>query len=390
MSRLYRPNPGPRSPGGLFLPLHAKLSGRVRWQTLDERLVPEVPRSPSGVPVAPIEGGEQSNLITDAGLDALATVSCHTLTPNGWRSRFHVGTGSTEPDVTDTALDAEVQSSETYSPYAYGSASGSYDSGTEVITADLLITRIIQMSANHNLTEFGLSPNGLTDLAIRELFRDGVGDPVTVSLLNGKYIKLDHTLRIELPAPTAGASATIDVEEYDAANSLVATTPYDVIYGPVLPSGYDSSDIVGTHFALVGSYSYSTMSILHLWNPAFSNASVGLARVENAKAYNPVNGVASTYSSGDFDPSSTSLLDDAANETYVSGSYERIKRATVSTGDANGAWEGAFIGDKRSKSKYAFWLMLFDSPATYTKESTDTLRVGIKQTWARATEGSGS
>jgi hypothetical protein len=62
-----------RTPGGLVVPLRARLSGRVRWQVLDERGVPEIPRNPSGFAIGPVEGVEQSNLITDSGLNAVAS-----------------------------------------------------------------------------------------------------------------------------------------------------------------------------------------------------------------------------------------------------------------------------------------------------------------------------
>src|SRR5690554_6067056 len=95
-------------PTGFSLPLKVGLRGRFRWQVLDDRGVPEVPRTESGHTIGPAEGIEQDNLFLDQGLENLfsdgspsADIFSPSTNSNGnfFRSTLHVGTGSTEPSV---------------------------------------------------------------------------------------------------------------------------------------------------------------------------------------------------------------------------------------------------------------------------------------------------
>jgi len=350
---------------------------------LDERGVPEVPRTRSGFAIGPAEGVEQPNLITDLGLDriveqdVLETNLSNSITAGRmWRRRLAVGTGSTAPDVTDTTLNAEVQRDATSGTFSAGSAVAELDTGDNVWRATVLVTRLVTMTADRNLTEWGFAQNTSGDIVIRELFRDDVGDPVTISLLDGKSIKLDHTLTIELPAPAAGNTATIGLDEYDAGNNLVASTPYDIVHGGVA-SSLTSGNILGSQWTTGG-------GVFLAWNP-YGTGGASLTRIAVAKTYapSPASGL-----STDFEPSDSTSTKIASftNEAYTSGNHELVRRATFPTGAGNAAWYGFGATASYSSEQYRRegWWVLFDSPATYTKASTDTLRVGLKSTWARA------
>ena len=352
--------PSRRTPGGLLLPLHATLKGRVRWQVLDERGVPEVPRTPSGVAVGPVEGVAQVNLITDLGLDRLAELNFFERSPTStlaWRRRLAVGTGSTAPDISDTTLDNEVQRASTSGTFSNGTNTYAYESGDEVFRAVSRVTRIATMTADRNLTEFGLAQNTTGDILIRELLRDGGGTPITVSLLNGKTLRLDHDLTVEVPAPPAGATTTIDVEEYDAGNNLVATTPYDVTYGPRAHSAHVS------YLLEIGQ---------GMMNPR--NLAGRPKRISSAATYAPLLSL------------STDTLANAnapAASAYATGTYTRTRSYTVPVGDGNGDWYGYHF-DTSGGTNGGGFVALFTSPATYTKVNTDTLRISYRLTWARA------
>lgn len=366
---------------GLLLPIHATLKGRARWQVLDERGVPEIPRNPSGFAIGPIEGVEQPNLITDHGLNRIAELNVFeeaidfTPSVDNWRRRLAVGTGSTAPAVTDTTLDAEVERASTSGTFDAGGFTGELDTVNNVWRATGPFTRLVTMSADRNLTEYGLAQLTTADIHIRELFRDGVGTPVTISLLSGKSLKLDHTLTIEMPAPAAGNAATINIEEYDATNALVATTSYDVIHGGVA-RGTDSGFIMGSNWT-TGPGPFLS------WNPGVTGGS--FTRIAVAKTYATL---PSGGSDSDYEPAgnTTAPIAEFALEPYVAGSFQRIARATFPTGSGNAAWYG--FGRTGRWSSYFYreggWWVLFDSPATYTKESTDTLRAGLISSWARA------
>lgn len=374
--------PYSRSPGGLLLPLHATLKGRARWQVLDERGVPEVPRNPSGFAIAHAEGVEQSNLITDLGLDRIGeldvmevSLSNSTLASRSLRRRLAVGTGSTAPNVLDTTLDAEVQRESSSGAFSNGSDVGSLDTDTNVWRAVVAVTRLATMTADRNLTEFGFAQNTTDDIVIRELFRDGGGSPVTISLLNGKTVKVDHTLTIELPAPAAGNAVTIDVEEYDAGNNLIATTPYDVVHGGSAPSA-TSSFVLGSQWTTGG-------GVFLAWNPYFSGGS--FVRFAVAKTYSRT---PSTWASTDTEPigNTTAAVATFSGEAYVAGSHQRIYRATFPAGAGNAAWYGFGRTSTYSNDQYRRrgWHVMFVDPVSYTKASTDTLRAGFVSSWARA------
>lgn len=339
-----------RTPAGLLLPIHTGLRGRVRWQVLDERGVPEIPRNPSGFAIAPIEGVEQSNLITNAGLDDVAVrVPWYcglstSVTAASSRRTLAVGTGSVAPAFTDTALNAEAQAAADAGAFDDCDLTDELDATANVYRRESVATRIITMTADRNLTEYGFR-NGSGDLAIRELFRDELGDPATISLLNGKIIKVTHTLTSEVAAPAAGTTATIDLEEYDATNTLVGTTPYSVLYGPAANSA--SNFFRGA-------------------NPTF-----------------PEDAFRITAAPGSYDRAAEvpawSNMGECTKGTYTPGSYELEHYKIVAAGVGTGLWYGFHVGYAGNG-----YVVLFTSPTTYDKPSTHTLRVGILHSWGRA------
>jgi hypothetical protein len=365
-------------PGELLLPMRAKLRGSVQWRTYDERGVPEVPRNPGGFAIAPIEGVRQPNLITDSGMDQLATFDCQLQAPasQSWRRYLRVGTGSVTPAFTDTALAAQAQVDATSGTFPNGSNTGELDTVTNEWVGYLMATRIVAMTNDRNLTEFGLSPELAGNLCVRELLRDGGGTPITVSLLNGKTLRVDHTLEVRIPAPAAGHSVSLNREEYDAANNLVATVPMDVTYGFWTPTA-SSNDIAS---------GFQNADIMRYWNP-MPESPPFLRRFTSAWAYarsgsGPI--------ASDIDPLGNFGGSVAPGPTFVSytpGSHQRVKRWTVGAGTANTAWHGAAIGLTSGFGGFnnqSFFALLFTSPATYTKVNTDELRFGLVSTWARA------
>lgn len=372
------------NPGSLLIPVRATVKGRVRWQVLDERGVPEVPRTPSGVPIGPVEGIEQDNLITDYGMDLITTgnrqfwkFTTLTTTPHG-RSWLAVGTGSIAPAVTDTVLNNETERANTSGAFGEGGNSGALDVGTNEWVATSLCRRLTTVGADRNLTEFGFAPvSSGGSLSIRELLRDGVGTPITVSLLAGKTLRVEHTFTFRIPAPALGHATSINIEEYDATNTLVGTTPVNIIYGF---TGDTASGVIPT--AAVGSDLLSG-SVLGLFDPGQN--SYALRRITSAT---PVydRSYASTGISGHVDPASNSGADYAAGSfaAYTPGSFTRTQRWTTPTGLGNAAWHGFIITkDNTSVSTTTgAFVVLFDG-SSYTKVDTDTLRVGLVHTWAR-------
>ena len=357
---------------GLVIPMRATVSGRVRWQTLDERGVPEVPRSPSGFALATPEGVGQPNLITNYGLNQIASRDVFEVRPGvtgGWRRRLSVGTGSTAPAVTDTALANFAQADSTSGAFPNGSVTYELDGTANVWRATVVVTRLVTMTADRNLTEFGLNEEAALSLHIRELLRDGVGDPVTVSLLLGKSIRVDHTLTIEIPAPVAGNAISLDIEEYDVGNNLVATTPFSVVHGGHVMS------LTTANLA----------EVFKAWSPPNIAPLSARRRITGSVTYART---AAYTSTSIVDPATNAIAPFVTVEPYVPDSFERIKRHTSAAGEMNTAWHGfAFVNNinqLNNELNRSGWFVQFVSPASYTKADTDTLRVGTVSSWARA------
>ena len=349
-----------KAPSGLILPSRATLRGRVRWSVLDERGAPEVPRSPGGFALAPAKGVEQPNLITDLGLDRMAELSCLGLTagataPGTWRRRLAVGTGSTAPAVGDTTLDNEVQRDATSGGFDNGLNTYSLDTTTNEWVAESMVTRLVTMTANRNLTEFGLAHETTADIVIRELLRDGGGTPITVTIPEGKSLRVDHTLEVRLPAPEAGIQTSLNIEEYDVSDNLTNTLSYNVTHG-----GYHAAgDMAG---------------VFMVWDPP-RGTGPGANAVNSSWVY--------SRSTAPWPMAGTSQSLTLAG--YTPGSHERTKRATFTTAQANAALYGFRVsGGTIGVDTQRGWVIRFDTPATYTKQDTDTLRIGLVSSWARA------
>jgi hypothetical protein len=353
-----RPSRPRLSPGGLVIPVRIGIRGEAHWRVYDERGVPEVPRSPSGVALGPVEGVRQSNLVTNHGLDALADSNNSVLfiafgnssqEALNWRRRMALGTGSTTPHVDDTELDNEVQrvsSAGVFDPIPDGNNGiGELDtSGSPHYWRWRgRIVRAATMSADRNLTEFGLAHATTADIRIRELFRDELGDPVTISLLTGKILRLDHTVHLECEAPEAGFSDDIDIEEYDAGNNLVDTIPVSITHGGWVSSVTDAN-------------------VRRLFGQIILNEVSGVTR----------NGVRITSSAAYARIGTPAFSSSFAGafEAYTPGTYTRIWRATQDAASDAAAWHGF-----SSSNSGGGWIVRFADP--YTKADTDTLRIGF-------------
>jgi len=188
------------------------------------------------------ELAERPNLFTNTGMDQLQS-----LTPESIRAWLRIGTGSTPPAFTDGSLDTEVQASST---------NGEGGDRTGVLTDAVwthrsVIPKRVTMTADRNLTEFGFSNNSTASLSVRNLFRDELGDPITISLLSGKILEVKHTLDIAFPR--YGLGSTMAYEERDAANNVTSTTTLDINAGfsSASPTLQDITDILrqGSSFA---------------------------------------------------------------------------------------------------------------------------------------------
>jgi hypothetical protein len=267
-------------------------------------------------------------------------------------------------------LVAEAQRSNSDGGFGVGGNSYSLDGVANVWRASSTIRRMVTMTANRNITEYGFAhdPTPTNELGIRELFRDGGGVPVTITVPNGKSLRVDHTLTVEIPAPAAGNAATINVEEYDISDVLAATIPYDVTYGGVLQAN-DAENLA---------------MVFTAWNPASVQSpgtTLGLFALTSNLAYSRTPTLAVAPTTGD----SYGTL---ALASYVPASLTRRKRVTLNAATAVINWRGFLIGAHGGTGTTLFrragFVCHFDDPLLYAKRATDSFRVGIVSTWARA------
>lgn len=149
------------------------------------------------------ESEPMHNLVLNQGKEQLASVAIENIA-----AYAVVGTGNAAPVATDTGLQTELVRTN------YNG--GISDSVAEVSTGTFEFTRTRQFTAaqvaNQNLTEWGFSYSNSAgaNLAVRELFRDTGGNPVTITPGAGQDLRLIYKYRVSV-GPTTGQAASINI-----------------------------------------------------------------------------------------------------------------------------------------------------------------------------------
>jgi hypothetical protein len=149
---------------------------------------------------------EFRNLITNAGMDGIGAGALNM--NSGWWAG--VGTGTTVPAVTDTALQAEILP-RTSSNNNIADVTGSTD--VEPRYSYRRITRwFTETQANGNLTEFGIFlSNTASTMWCRQLFLDGNGQPTTVVKTSADQLQITYETRVYMPlASTPDVTGNMD------------------------------------------------------------------------------------------------------------------------------------------------------------------------------------
>ena len=151
------------------------------------------------------------NLITDTGLDNLSWNATSTIGSSSW-SRMHLGTGTTTPAFSDSALatfgknvisnnGSDVRSNSGSSPY-YGQLARTWTSSVG--------------GATGNWTEIGISnQNTNGNLRSRALILDGGGSPTVFPVQADEQFQGTYILRFYVPLTDAPATITMSGTPYD-------------------------------------------------------------------------------------------------------------------------------------------------------------------------------
>lgn len=312
---------------------HAALDGYIAWELIeaDGRVS---------------QGGEQHNLFLNQGLNLLASFSLSEIA-----DYLCVGTGTAAVDVANTALSAEV--ARTNSDPNGGSVGATYQSpGVYRLTFQ---REFGTASANGNLTEWGFAPVNSGALAVRELFRDGAGNPIVITKTGTQKLRLTYYLTVTI-GPTA----------------LTAAPPFEITNLGMFSGEY-----------LVSRNSEHRQNDYWFFNMVAANRG-GLLYCGGMTQYTATNLTYALPSDG----ASTSFVT-TARSAYVQNSFKRKVTASFATTEGNGTWYGISlfadtIANSNTVSFFA-WGLRFPAGTTLVKDNLHSLTLDVTElTWGRA------
>lgn len=318
--------------------VQAKLSGKTLWELLEK---------PQGRMVQ--QGGEHSNFITDAGLNAFATETVHPRQSTGtineqqpfgsFRNVLWVGTGSNLPAPGDTTLTNPIKGN-----FSNGGFWAEQSSVCAVSNGVLTLTsrqvRVVDIVTAANLTEYSLHPVGASASAsIRELFRDAQGNPVTIAAQPGQQIKLTHDFVISVPWAATPTTLNLGNGAKNANKTFYSTT--------ATQSDYEYA--MGVMVGGIASTNINFLTVADAGGPTANSANTL---------------VTATHS----------LL------PYVTGSFQRTKRVVVDPANGNAAIHG-FLFRPQNATNSGFKLAY--NGATEVKTNTMRLTLDLTIGWGR-------
>lgn len=262
-----------------------------------------------------------SNLITDNGMDLLAT--------NTWFKYLSVGAGSTTPAYTDTALVNRITTSGALS------SPGSQLDTTNNYVGFALTATFATGSAAGTVAEVGIgSASNGTSLFSRALIVDDLGNPTTITVLSDEDLVVVYELWIKQPTEdfvmeVAGKTCTLRA-------ALINTDA--------------SADGWGTYGTFRGYFGVT--SGFSCWASAGNMGALTGAPVDTWR------GGGSTITA------------------YTPGSWSREVKITWAAAANGGDYKSFcwYIGPTR-------WQMQLDTPIT--KAAAQTLRLGLTVSWSR-------
>lgn len=143
------------------------------------------------------------NLVTNNGLDFIGTASTDYL------GACQVGTGSTTPSNTDTALQSRVAGSSTINSEVYGTnntVSPYYGWRRKTY-------RFVAGTLNNvNVSELGIAPTTTGPVFSRALVLDGGGSPTTITVLVDEVLDVIYEFRLYVPMSDVAGSITLATE----------------------------------------------------------------------------------------------------------------------------------------------------------------------------------
>lgn len=286
------------------------------------------------------------NLITNTGMNRIGTVTTDTISSSiafdNLCGRFVVGSGSAEPQFTDTALQNPVAFAS--SDVTRVSESSNYERGWYEITVR---HQFGQGQAAGNLSEIGIQHTSTSGpLWSRALILDGQGNPTTITVLPDDFLTCYYTLRIMIPKEDVVFNINVDYGEDGIVPTVVTGRPLNA-------NSTDPTNGWGLQTAATSSFGGAYLQF-YTGGLAAPTASVPLG--------SPIDSRTSNFSA----------------VPYVPDSFERYITRTNGLNEHNSqnlrtAMLGALMG---------CWQIEFDPPLQ--KNNTQTMQVTFGYSWARA------
>lgn len=279
---------------------------------------------------------------------------------NATRAKITVFTSATSVTVADsksvsaapatlyatgaTSVPAEVQNGN--SDGGFIGSLNVYTSGNDLVY-ECTIPTVITLGANQNLTGFRFGPTTTNSAHIIENFRDTSGNPITVSIIAGKKVRVDHMLQLRVASVVQ--SGSINLLDYDAANNLTGTTALSIQYKTRWPNP-------------------SSGLFTNLLNPADNSG--GMSFANNAQ----------TLDSTGWTQIATFTT--MALSSYSPGSFQRNKTFQISEAQGNGTWYGFSLDPSGGTVGNFAGIRVLTTPS-FTKDNTQQMSFKFLLSWGR-------
>lgn len=291
------------------------------------------------------------NLITNGGLDMLGNDATWCGGSTTLFGACYVGSGSTTPANSDTALAAYLATSSTRTSLTNTNLTAD---GSSYYFGQTFVYRFNQGVATGNLSEIGTGTSS-TALFSRALIRDPItGNPITITVLPDEFLDVTFELRVYVSAADAAGTVTISGTTYDTLTRLC-----------------DVSNVA----VWAGDFRFTLRGIVAA-GPTYW---VGSNANQCSVYAGTIGAITARPSGASVNVPGGSSLVSTEPAAYVSGSYQRNAKVTL------GLSMGNVAGGIRSmtyRSGLGFWQTQF-TPAI-PKTSSLVLTLDTVQAWGRA------
>lgn len=285
------------------------------------------------------------NLITNTGMNRIGEVTTNSsFSSTSFETlcgRFVVGSGSAEPQFTDTALQNPVAFAS--SDVTVVSESSNYDRGWYEITVR---HQFGQGRAAGNLSEIGIQHTSTSGpLWSRALILDGQGNPTTITVLPDDFLTCYYTLRIMIPKEDVVFNIDVDYGEDGIVPTVVTGRPLNA-----------NSSSVSSGWGLKAAATSGLSAALQFYTGGLA------APTASEPSGSAIGSQTSTFSI----------------VPYVPDSFERYVTRTNGLNEHN----GQNLRTARLHALMGCWQIEFDPPLQ--KNNTQTMQVTFGYSWARA------